>query len=416
MSCELLCIRHSADPLCWRHHERHDWFYCARCLKTFESVEARQSHRERQRCHIKCVRQRCLKYRTFPTSKCAHFAKESDDGVFVWMELFRIYRPDVDVPYPKIQSTPLSRRLARSVELSHQDVSSPATPSRIVPPTPASLRDQTSSAATNVTGGIDLFSPTGTRSRTLHTLAGSLWRHIHTRSPRVSNWIRQLYDLAMGPDQRRAQYTERDHAAPVLELFVQRLWSLAHGEMEKTDEIYAELLTFAQNWLPRSVVVSPLHLSLPEADQVPMQSGFTSLDGVGFQFPANTYQEQPPSTPAVNPMQQYLMTSHSVGGIREPNDPPWTTSRAVAGSSRAAAQMESQRPHIDTVSLSASSYSNMDAANASRSYGTLNSGTEPTSTPGTTSRNLSYSTDPTSIDVVDLLREDDVTVPRPKIS
>lgn len=391
--------------MCRRHHERHDWFYCARCCEEFPNADARKAHRDGQRCRIRCVKEDCPSYRTFPQTKCPHFIKDSDAGELVWMELFRIFRPGEAVPSPKVRRAATSRQLSQSAASSRRDaVSSPPTSSHRGATSPRSAPQ--SAQATPARGAIGTFSPIGDRSRALHTLADSLWRHIHSHRTAISLLTSQLYDVAMRPDRTRNESEETDHTAPVLEIFVSHLWSWAHGEIKRTNDTYADLLTFATDWLSPATIERSLQTGTPELIDDAIHANSGSLEGVGFQFPATSQQQSAQASQSANPLQQYLMTTPRAGSLQNSQNPdPWN--HVFGGSNQASTQTQCQTTHVNTMSSGTGTQTQVAIANVAHSYGTLESSLSSFSSairPDMSTRHQSYSTNATSMNLPDVHR------------
>ena len=393
-----------------RHHDRHEWFYCARCLLTFPNANARKAHRNGQRCYMKCVTTTCPRYRTFPPFRCSHSSKDSDSGEAVWTELFRTYRPGEHVPRPKVRRTPLSGESSRPAEPSRLEIISnpaPVSPRGVV--SPRSAGDHTPSATTNVTGGIGTFSPSGIRSRMLLTLAENLWRLIHRENVVLTPWIIQDYEVAMGSSMRLAQAQEGDHAATTLELFVERLWFWARADIERSPEQYAQLLTYAQYWLQSALVMNVFESSVSDLNNIVAPNGLTSLDGVGLQFQANSHQGQAPPVPAILPHQQYFTATHRGGSIQDqPYDPPWS---GLVRPNQDGRQMQQHgiqplRAPSDFIPPSNSQLEGVSQSNGTPNSGMLSSFNH-MSRPDTNTRNVSSSTNPTSIIALNIIQDGD---------
>lgn len=386
----------------------HDWFYCTRCLATFPTADARKAHRARQRCSIKCVTKTCIKYGTFPSTKCTHLERDSDTGDAVWMELFRTYRPGEPVPNPRMRRPIHPLGLTRAAHLPPQESANPPpTQSRRECPSIDPMRQYTSSAGSDSGPMVAPYSPVTDRTRALLTLAEQLWRHVHSQDRTISPLVRRLYEIATAPTSRVAE-TEIDHAASVLEVFVEQLWSLAQGTIERSNQVYEELLTLAQNWLHPAIIVSTLQLSIAGSTQNNLAVDNPSpLDGVGLQFLANRYVEQIPPASNTHPLRHHLTATHRVGNIQDqPHDPPWAIFPEAHPDS---AQMQPYGPPVaDSTTQPISSYGTMNSASMS-SYDQMNRA-------DTSMMNFSHSTNPTSANGADFFTSDSQNVRRPATS
>ena len=394
-----------------RHHTRHGWLYCARCLMTtFNNVDERKLHKDSANCAFKCVTTYCPEYGTFPRIKCAHAnGYPSDSGEAVWQELFRTYRPRDIVPNPRVQGHLGACHSTILAETSHPNASSPPMSplQRDAPPLQA-WRGQTALLPNaNAPPTIEPFSPMSTRTRVFTSLAELLWPRINTQNPTPSTWVRRLYQLATELPRRPPEDTEADHAAPVLEHFVHQLWRVSNREVELTTGLYNELQTFARLWI-RSTDCPSLQPTLSDLTNTLTlaQTDPATFDGVGDQalriFQPDSVASPPPAPDPQQPVGHHSR-SHTFQGQDAYPRTSLQTPAVVEQNRQIVWQSSAFGPQVNTNVYShyAISRRNTRPENMLNSQGTLSSRSrssiEHLNTPSTNPRHASNSTNPTSI-------------------
>lgn len=386
-----------------RHHSRHGWFYCCRCFEYFDDGNDLKAHQDRGGCPFKCVTRGCDEYGTNPVIKCAHANGQWDSQMSQWKELFRKYRgkeppedPRVSEDlsgYPIDQPQPTSPRPWDNAV--HRSLLSPTSPLHF-PLAPDS------SPITSHTNNGDTFAPTDDRARALRTLAEMLWHHVNTPTSLPDVWLRGTYERVMGSFRTPTQCPNPNLAVSLLEHFVVQLWQLAIGETQWTVALWTNLETFARHWIrpENSRALEPPASDLDHAlahDVRPFDGGVGDLSHQGGGTQATT-----PANGETTALRRYhqLTDRRNIGSQQHPSHRIHQSVSLVTPFDRTIDSLMPRTSHADDLHHRVNQHA-FDVSSVSQSQAPLHSGSissyEHVARPSIDHRNLSYSTDPTSL-------------------